>query len=31
MQADVHLAQRVAGQTDIRKVTAANLIDEAAA
>ena len=31
MQADAHLAQRVGGQTDIRKVTAVNLIDEAAA
>ncbi|MGH3229913.1 MAG: hypothetical protein ACRDOA_15300, partial [Streptosporangiaceae bacterium] len=30
MQADTHLAQRVGGQTDIRKVTAADLIDEAA-
>jgi serine/threonine-protein kinase HipA len=30
MQADTHLGQRVGGQTDIRKVTAANLIDEAA-
>jgi len=30
MQADTHLAQRVGGQVDIRKVTAANLIDEAA-
>jgi len=30
MQADTHLAQRVGGQADIRKVTAANLIDEAA-
>ncbi len=29
MQADTHLAQRVGGQVDIRKVTAANLIDEA--
>jgi len=30
MQADTHLGQRVGGQTDIRKVTAADLIDEAA-
>jgi len=30
MQADTHLSQRVGGQTDIRKVTAADLIDEAA-
>jgi serine/threonine-protein kinase HipA len=30
MQADTHLAQRVGGQADIRKVTAADLIDEAA-
>ena len=30
MQAGTHLAQRVGGQADIRKVTAANLIDEAA-
>jgi serine/threonine-protein kinase HipA len=29
MQADTHLAQRIAGQADIRKVTAANLVDEA--
>ena len=29
MQADTHLSQRVGGQADIRKVTAANLIDEA--
>jgi serine/threonine-protein kinase HipA len=29
MQADMHLGQRVGGQADIRKVTAANLIDEA--
>ena len=28
MQADTHLGQRVGGQVDIRKVTAANLIDE---
>jgi len=30
MRADTHLGQRVGGQTDIRKVTAADLIDEAA-
>jgi serine/threonine-protein kinase HipA len=30
MRADTHLGQRVGGQADIRKVTAANLIDEAA-
>ena len=30
MRADTHLAQRVGGQIDIRKVTAADLIDEAA-
>ena len=30
MRADTHLGQRVGGQTNIRKVTAANLIDEAA-
>jgi serine/threonine-protein kinase HipA len=29
MQADAHLGQRVGGQADIRKVTAASLIDEA--
>jgi serine/threonine-protein kinase HipA len=29
VRADTHLAQRVGGQADIRKVTAANLIDEA--
>ena len=29
MRTDTHLAQRVGGQADIRKVTAANLIDEA--
>lgn len=29
MQADPHLGQRVGGQADIRKVTRANLIDEA--
>jgi serine/threonine-protein kinase HipA len=29
MQADTHLGQRVGGAADIRKVTAANLIDEA--
>ena len=29
MRADMHLGQRVGGQADIRKVTAANLIDEA--
>jgi serine/threonine-protein kinase HipA len=29
VQADTHLGQRVGGQADIRKVTAANLIDEA--
>jgi serine/threonine-protein kinase HipA len=28
MQADTHLGQRVGGQADIRKVTAASLIDE---
>lgn len=31
MPADTHLGQRIAGQTDIRKVTAADLINEAAA
>jgi serine/threonine-protein kinase HipA len=31
MRADTHLGQRVGGQADIRKVTAASLIDEAAA
>ena len=31
MQADTHLGQRVGGQADIRKVTAADLIDEAVA
>ena len=31
MRADMHLGQRVGGQADIRKVTAASLIDEAAA
>ena len=31
MQADTHLGQRVGGQADIRKVTTASLIDEAAA
>ena len=31
MRADTQLAQRVGGQADIRKVTAASLIDEAAA
>jgi serine/threonine-protein kinase HipA len=31
MRADTHLAQRVGGQADIRRVTAADLIDEAAA
>ena len=31
MQADTHLGQRVGGQADIRKVTTADLIDEAAA
>jgi serine/threonine-protein kinase HipA len=31
MRADTHLGQRVGGQADIRKVTAANLIDEATA
>jgi serine/threonine-protein kinase HipA len=31
MRADARLGQRVGGQADIRKVTAANLIDEAAA
>jgi serine/threonine-protein kinase HipA len=30
MRADTHLGQRVGGQADIRKVTAASLIDEAA-
>jgi len=30
MQADMHLGQRVGGQADIRKVTSASLIDEAA-
>ena len=30
MQADTHLSQRVGGQADVRKVTAASLIDEAA-
>jgi serine/threonine-protein kinase HipA len=30
VRADPHLGQRVGGQADIRKVTAANLIDEAA-
>ena len=29
MQADTHLGQRVGGQADIRKVTAASLVDEA--
>ena len=29
MRADTHLGQRVAGQADIRKVTAADLVDEA--
>jgi len=29
MRADTHLGQRVGGQTDIRKVTAASLVDEA--
>ncbi len=29
VRADAHLGQRVGGQTDVRKVTAANLIDEA--
>jgi serine/threonine-protein kinase HipA len=29
MRADTHLGQRVGGQTDIGKVTAASLIDEA--
>jgi serine/threonine-protein kinase HipA len=29
MQADTHLGQRIGGQTDIRKVTAVSLIDEA--
>jgi len=29
MRADTHLAQRVGGQADVHKVTAANLIDEA--
>jgi serine/threonine-protein kinase HipA len=31
MRADPYLGQRVGGQTDIRKVTAASLIDEASA
>ena len=31
MSADTHLSQRVGGQADIRKVTTANLVDEAAA
>jgi len=31
MRADTHLGQRVGGQADIRKVTAASLIDEATA
>ena len=31
MRADTHLGQRVGGQADIRKVTAASLIDEAVA
>jgi serine/threonine-protein kinase HipA len=31
MQADTHLGQRVGGQADIRKVTTASLVDEAAA
>ena len=31
MQADTRLGQRVGGQADIRKVTSASLIDEAAA
>jgi len=30
MRADTHLGQRVGGQTDIRKVTAADLVNEAA-
>ena len=30
MRADTHLSQRVGGQADIRKVTAADLVDEAA-
>ena len=29
MRADTHLAQRIGGQADIRKVTVASLIDEA--
>jgi serine/threonine-protein kinase HipA len=29
MQADTHLGQRVGGQADVRKVTAASLIEEA--
>jgi serine/threonine-protein kinase HipA len=29
MRADTHLGQRVAGQADIRKVTTADLVDEA--
>jgi serine/threonine-protein kinase HipA len=31
LQADTHLGQRVGGQADVRKVTAASLVDEAAA
>jgi serine/threonine-protein kinase HipA len=31
VRADTHLGQRVGGQADIRKVTSANLIDEAVA
>jgi serine/threonine-protein kinase HipA len=30
MRADMHLGQRVGGQADILKVTAASLVDEAA-
>jgi serine/threonine-protein kinase HipA len=30
MRADTHLGQRIGGQVDVRDVTAANLIDEAA-
>jgi serine/threonine-protein kinase HipA len=31
MRADTHMGQRVGGQTDVRKVTTASLVDEAAA
>jgi serine/threonine-protein kinase HipA len=30
MQANMHLAQRIGGRADVRKVTAANLVEEAA-